>query len=349
MIKEKLSVVGVMSGTSLDGLDLCAVNFLGGDYEIKHAKTIEYPSKIRALLQKSHLLSGLELSQLHVDYGVYCGKTIRTFLDETGFTADYIGSHGHTVFHTPETGLSLQIGSGPHIARHSGVSTVYNFRSLDVAYGGSGAPLVPVGDAHLFGEFDYCLNIGGFANISTGKDNRVAWDICPANFVLNEYAEMFNKPYDLNGEIGRSGKLYQPLFDVLQNLPYYKQSAPKSLGREWVEKECKPCFSMFSIEAADAMRTFYEHIAVQIGSVLQKDNASVLCTGGGVHNSFLMERIAAHSSAKLLVPSSEIIDYKEALIFAYLAYLRVQHAENCLASVTGAQRSVCGGDLAVIL
>lgn len=350
MSKRNIHIIGTMSGTSLDGLDICSVVFNGGEYEILSAKTVEYPIELYQKLQNAHTLSGLELSQLHVDYGIFCGKEIRSFLQESGCKPDYISSHGHTVFHTPETGLTLQIGSGPHIAKCAGVSTIYNIRSLDVAFGGQGAPLVPIGDEMLFGEYEYCLNIGGFANISTKTNNtRVAWDICAANIVLNHFARLQNIPYDAEGKLGKQGLVNPHLLEALQALPYFSLPAPKSLGREWLDTVLLPCIETYSLSVSDILRTLYEHIAIQITQAITHASAKVLCTGGGVYNSFLMERVAAQSKADFILPSQQIIDYKEALIFAYLGYLRVQEKPNCLSSVTGAQTSVCGGDISIIL
>ena len=347
---KKVTIVGTMSGTSLDGLDICIVTFLPDSHTILHTETISYSNTLKESLQNAHTLCGLELSQLHIDYGVFCGKSIHSVLQKTNIHADYIVSHGHTVFHTPHTGLTLQIGSGAHIARQAGISTIYNLRELDVAFGGQGAPLVPMGDEFLFASYDYCLNIGGFANMSTKRNGtRIAWDICLANIGINSLTQTYyNKDFDESGAIGRSGKVHEPLLHDLQALPYYTQSPPKSLGREWVESEVFPLLHSYTISAADRIRTLYEHCAMQIGSTLSQENTQTLCTGGGVHNTFLMERIAAHTKSKLIVPDTQIINFKEALIFAYLGYLRIQHKPNCLASVTGAEKDVCGGDIVFV-
>jgi len=346
-MKNKLDYkifLGTMSGTSLDGLDMCAVVFTDNSYEIIAAETISYPKDIQTQLTQAHELSGLDLHQLDVMYGYFCGKQIVDFINRRKLHIDFISSHGHTFFHTPHTGLTVQIGSGAHLAATTGISVISDFRTLDVAHGGQGAPLVPIGDEFLFSEFDYCLNIGGFANVSSKtNENRIAWDICAANIVLNQFALQSGKDYDYDGNIGKQGKINNELLQKLNALAYYSQIPPKSLGREWVEKNIMPIFNSYSISLNDMMRTYYEHIAQQIGKTLSRHNTKTLCTGGGTHNSFLMYLIQSYSNSNLIIPSHEIIDFKEALIFAYLGYLRVNKKPNCLASVTGATKNVCGG------
>ena len=347
---KRFTIVGTMSGTSIDGLDVCVVDFFRDTYDILYGETFLYPKEMRDMLRNAHLLSGIELSQLHVDYGIFCGKLIDSVLSKTNIHAHYIVSHGHTVFHTPHTGLTLQIGSGPHIAKQTGVPTIYNMRELDVAFGGQGAPLVPIGDEVLFNTYEYCLNIGGFANVSSKINGvRVAWDICPANIVINSLvSEHYNKEFDDSGSIGREGNVNDLLLNDLQSLRYYAQCPPKSLGREWVEAELFPVFQKHAISPADQIRTFYEHCALQIGSVLSEKQAKALCTGGGVYNSFLMERIVVNAKSELIIPNNQLVDFKEALIFAFLGYQRILGNPNCLASVTGATRDVSGGDLVVV-
>lgn len=333
-----------MSGTSLDGLDLCAVEFSGNSFHIHAAETFEFSAEWRNRLNKAFSMSGIELQQLSVDYGVFCGACINSFVKKYRLSAHYIASHGQTIFHTPHTGLTLQIGSGAHIAATTGISTICDFRTLDVAMGGQGAPLVPIGDQLLFSQYDYCLNIGGFANVSVQQgETRIAWDICAANIVLNEYAQKHGCAYDENGNFGRKGECNQELLQKLNQLPFYAQTAPKSLGREWVEHEITPILQASNCSDFDVMRTFYEHCGYQIGKALHNKHTKTLCTGGGVCNSLLMEIIEQHAESALIVPLQELVHFKEALIFAYLGYLRVQHKPNCLTSVTGARKNVCGG------
>ena len=335
--------IGLMSGTSVDGLDVCAATFCDDNYSILAAETYEYPEELRNQLLYAHELSAVDLAQLSVDFGKFCGKKVKEFVQKHKIQASYIASHGQTVFHTPQTGLTLQIGSGAHIAAESGIPTICDFRTLDVAMGGQGAPLVPIGDELLFSKYDFCLNIGGFANVSTNLNGkRIAWDICPANIVLNAFAQQFGQPYDKNGEIGRKGQVNTELFNALNEIDYYSQNAPKSLGREWVEQNIQPLFEKYNLSPEDAMCTYYEHCGYQIGHSLKKHSLT-LCTGGGAKNRFLLERIAHYTGAEIVIPEAKLVDFKEALIFAYLGYLRINGKPNCLATVTGAKKDVCGG------
>jgi len=244
--------IGIMSGTSLDGMDLAAIEFQLKNgkwrFSIIVAETISYDKGWLKKLQTSPTLSGEELIELHSEYGRFIGLQVNRFIEKTGFKPDLIASHGHTIFHRPEKQFTFQLGNGTAIFTATNITTIADFRTGDVALGGQGAPLVPIGDELLFPEFDYCLNLGGFANISYRQNQkRVAFDICPVNFVLNHFAEKQGLPFDTNGELGRQGKLNSELLEKLNLLPFYKQSSPKSLGREWVENEFFPKLDSFSI------------------------------------------------------------------------------------------------------
>lgn len=343
---NKIKVIGAMSGTSLDGLDIAAVEFTfqNGEwiFNLTTAKTVSYSPKWLKKLKNAPALLGEKLIGLHSEYGNFTGKQINQFIKETGFKPDLIASHGHTVFHQPEKYFTLQIGNGAEIAAVTETTTVADFRISDIALGGQGAPLVPVGDKYLFSDFKYCLNLGGFANISFEKNNnRIAFDICPVNFVLNYFAEKQGMVFDKNGELGKQGKLNDKLLTELNNLDFYSQNPPKSLGREWAENIFFPVLNSFEIPDLDKMRTIYEHIAIQIVEVGK--SGRILITGGGAFNSFLIERIKYHSQLEIVIPSKKIIDFKEALIFGFLGVLRIQDKINCYSSVTGAAKdSSCG-------
>lgn len=342
-----IKVIGVMSGTSLDGLDIAAVEFRMTEgkwsFNLVAADTISYSKEWEERLKSAPQLSGEELTELHSKYGHFTGEQIKSFLIKTNFAPDLIASHGHTVFHRPEKGYTLQIGNGAAISAVTNYLTVSDFRTGDVALGGQGAPLVPIGDKLLFSDFDYCLNLGGFANISYEKDGkRLAFDNCPANIVLNYFAEKKGLPFDKGGELGRQGKINPELLEKLNQLPFYQSSSPKSLGREWVENNFFPILNKFNISGTDKLRTIYEHIAVQI-AIAVSNNGRMLVTGGGTFNSLLIERIKDLTSAEVVIPSKDIIDFKEAIIFAFLGVLRIKNINNCLASVTGASQDSCGG------
>jgi anhydro-N-acetylmuramic acid kinase len=350
-MNQSIAALGIMSGTSLDGLDLalCRFDTMNGQwkYRIIKAETIPYPPEWQQSLLKAPEADALTISLLHASYGRWIGQACNVFLTGSSIKPQLIASHGHTIFHRPGEGMTLQIGSGAAIAAETGITNVCDFRSLDVALGGQGAPLVPIGDKLLFGEYDACVNIGGFTNLSYSQDRRrVAWDICPANFILNSEAKKLGFKMDESGTIARNGKLDQTLLQKLNSLDYYHSTGPKSLGREWVEKHILPLLVESKLNPETILRTFTEHIAVQTGKALsRKKGGPVLFTGGGAHNKFLMERIAALSNMKVEIPDSETVDFKEALIFALLGVLRIRNENNCLAEVTGASRDNCGGSV----
>jgi len=338
-----------MSGTSLDGLDLAFCRFEENankwNFEILKAQTIKYSSNWHQALSNAQYLSAIDFIKLHKDYGKLIGLTINEFVKSCYFPVNFIASHGHTVFHQPNQNLTFQIGDGAVIAATTGITTISDFRTLDVALGGQGAPLVPIGDRLLFADYDYCVNLGGFANLSFDMaDKRYAFDICPVNIVANYLVRTIGKEFDENGELGRSGKLNQYLINELHRIAYYKLPPPKSLSKEWLDLEFLPILNAFSISLADKLFTLYEHIAIQIKRVTYSDKVkTALFTGGGAKSTFLMETIQKHTRHQIIVPEIEIIDFKEALIFAFLGVLRYRNEINCLATVTGAKTDNIGG------
>lgn len=340
--KNRIKAIGLMSGTSLDGLDLAAAEFWqengNWNFNIHFAETVSYSHKWREKLKNSPSLSGEKLIELHSEFGRFLGFETLRFIEKTGFSPDLIASHGHTVFHQPENHFTFQVGNGADIAAITKITTVSDFRTGDVALGGQGAPLVPVGDRLLFGDYDFCLNLGGFANISFEENGkRVAFDICPANIVLNYFAEKQGFAFDKDGESGRKGKVNCELIEKLNQLDFYLKNYPKSLGREWVEQVFLTVLNGFEITEADKLRTVYEHFAHQIAETISgKKGERMLVTGGGAFNTFLTELISKQVQVEIVIPSKEIINFKEALVFAFLGVLRVRGRINCLASVTGA-------------
>jgi anhydro-N-acetylmuramic acid kinase len=346
------NVIGIMSGTSLDGVDLLWVEFTLKNHSInyiyKKYRTVPYDF---CWLNKLKIASTLEVTDflsLHNEYGRYLGNLINNFVsDEEKKQIDFISSHGHTIFHQPGKKLTFQLGNGNSIAAKTGISTIWDFRSMDVALNGQGAPLVPVGDKLLFSDFDYCLNLGGFANISYQNNNnqRIAFDICPVNIALNHFANKISLPYDKNGTIAQKGKISDTLLEQLNNLPFYNKKPPKSLGREWFENEFLKIIDKFHLSVEDILATLTEHIAIQISKFLTKENSKTLVTGGGAFNQFLTEKIKAKSNSHIIIPDKITIEYKEALIFALLGVLYIEKTPNCLKSVTGAIRDNIGGCL----
>lgn len=351
MIKKRYNVIGVMSGTSLDGIDLAYIEFRKDDhwrFKILKAETVTYEANWKAKLSKLTGTSYSELERLDIAYTTYLGGVIKSFINRHKLdNIEAVCSHGHTALHRPEQGLTYQIGNLAQISKKVEQDVVCDFRVQDVALGGQGAPLVPIGDALLFPEYEYCLNLGGFANVSTiieGK--RIAYDLCPVNIVLNKYVNIRGLDYDNKGALAATGKVDTGLLEALNALAFYKMSYPKSLGLEWVETEIFPLINSFDLSLENLLRTFVEHIALQISHVTnEKKEASILVTGGGVFNDFLMSRLRAYSENAIVQPSKEIIEFKEALIFGFLGVLKLRGENNCLSSVTGAQKDHASGEI----
>ena len=278
---------------------------------------------------------------------------INRFRKEHPGQADAVASHGHTIFHQPHLRLTTQIGDGDAIAAETGLTVVCKFRNLDVALGGQGAPLVPIGDRLLFGQYDACLNLGGIANISyeTSDGRREAYDICPCNMALNYLARRKGKSYDADGMMAREGKVSQPLLDKLNALDYYHLGLPKSLGKEWFVANMLPLIETEALSVNDLLSTIVEHIAHQVAEAVKGHKVgTMLATGGGAKNKYLIARMQAHlPDCQIVVPADEIIDYKEAIIFALLGYLRLCGKNNCLSSVTGAKHDNCGGNICGVI
>ncbi|MBE7652759.1 anhydro-N-acetylmuramic acid kinase [Tenacibaculum finnmarkense] len=359
-------IIGLMSGTSLDGIDLVFVKFDKKNYKnfkILAAETIAYSSAWKDKLQGAINFSKDDLIRLDIEYAVLLSEEINGFIKKNKIDAiDFIASHGHTILHQPAKGITLQIGHGKIISEKTNQKVICDFRTQDVALGGQGAPLVPIGDELLFSEYDFCVNLGGFANVSyhlknqnnvkdslndnLGENNqentRIAFDICPVNIVLNHYVQKLGFEYDDKGQIAKSAIINQELLRKLNALDFYKKSAPKSLGLEWVRLIIFPLIDTLEKDIPAILRTFIEHAAIQIGKIIHKNDV-VLITGGGVFNDFLMNRIEFYAEQKIEIPSKALINYKEALIFAFLGLLRIENQVNCLKSVTGAKKDHSSG------
>lgn len=340
------SVIGVMSGSSLDGIDLALCRFdRNGEhwsFAIEKAETVPLPGTLRERLLHATAADALELARLHRDVGITIGTACKEF--RQGTEAALIASHGHTVFHKPHEGLTTQVGCGAHIAARAGLPTVCDFRTMDVALGGQGAPLVPFGERMLFPEHQAFVNLGGIANIALHRRGKtIGYDICPCNQPLDLLAAAAGLPYDQDGRLARSGSVDQALLAALNQLDFYRLPPPRSLGREWFEERMLPLLET-GLPLADRLRTVSEHLAMLIAGELDRNAmATALFTGGGAHNGFLLERIAARCRTKPVLPSKELIDYKEAVIFAFLGLMRWKREVNTLASVTGAARDSIGG------
>ncbi len=339
---KKHKAIGLMSGSSLDGLDIVYCEFFynnnNWEYKVIEAETIAYPEEWLLVLKEAPSLAAEKLVKLNISYGKYLGQQALEFIKKYDIGPNLIGSHGHTVFHNPEAGYTLQIGNGEAIVKESGIPTVCNFRTGDILEGGQGAPLVPIGDELLFSDYDYCLNIGGIANISYNhNEERLAFDVCPANQLLNMLSMQLGMPFDHNGSMAQLGKLDKQLFDELNNHPYYKQPVPKSMSNQLVVETFIPILQNNSSSVEDKLYTVCKHIALQVNNAVHKKNATILITGGGAHNAFLSTAIRMESDGNIVIPDSQLVDFKEALIFAFMGVLKLEGKVNCLASATGAR------------
>lgn len=350
MFKETYNVIGVMSGTSLDGIDLAQIHFTVFEgkwsYIILESETISYPPDWLNKLKVAVSFSAEELTQLNEDYTQFLGNVIKSFIDTYQIkNLDAVCSHGHTILHQPQNGFTLQIGNLPKIATIINQKVVCDFRVQDVKLGGQGAPLVPIGDRILFSEYDYCLNLGGFSNVSFEEySKRIAFDISPVNTVLNFFANQLGLDYDDKGKIARSGRLNSELLKDLNALDYYKKPFPKSLGFEFVKEIVLPLIENYSISMEDKMHTFTEHIALQTALALPNKQGKILITGGGAYNDFLIERMQFHlPKIQIIIPDSKTLEFKEALIFALLGVLKLRNEINVLRSVTGAEKDHSSG------
>lgn len=351
MIKDLYNVVGVMSGTSLDGIDLVYVQFKydgSWHFEIIYSETVAYESQWVDTLRGLVSATSVALKEIDFHYTNLLSLKIKSFINGYKIkTIDAICSHGHTALHRPDKGLTYQIGNLPHLAKLLEENVVCDFRVQDVALGGQGAPLVPIGDKLLFSNYEFCLNLGGFANVSTEVDGeRIAYDICPVNIVLNHYVKQLGLNYDDEGKIASTGHINFLLLQKLNELDFYKMNYPKSLGLEWVDSNIFPLIDSFQLEIKDILATFVEHIALQLSiEINKKQQVSVLVTGGGVYNKFLVDRLQVFTKNTIVIPSKSIIEFKEALIFGFLGVLKLRNEVNCLKSVTGASKNHCSGKI----
>jgi len=339
--------IGVMSGTSLDGVDLAYVEFNQTnnkwDFKLKAHESISYSIEWRDRLAGLMKADALSFVKAHIDYGKYTGTLIKEFINKHELRPDIIGVHGHTIFHDPKQGYTSQIGDGATIAALSQQLIACDFRSMDVARDGQGAPLVPIGDQMLFNNYDACINIGGFANISFLKEGKLtAYDIGPANIVLNSVSQQLGFEYDDKGQLAESGEPDSILLEKLNSLPYYSQTAPKSLGKEWVDEQFLPLLPA-SIHHIDLLNTLVEHISQKITEELALVKGKVLITGGGALNDYLIQKIKEKTNLEIVIPSIEIIEMKESIIFAFLAVLRMLNLPNILPQVTGASSASISG------
>jgi len=346
---DTITALGLMSGSSLDGLDMACCRFTFAEnnwqYQILQTETISFSEYWQDKLSQAPTLPSAELKQLHTSFGRYLGEVAHDFILKHELEPDLIASHGHTIFHAPERGFSFQLGRGDMIAKATQITTVSDFRNEDIRHGGQGAPLVPIGDELLFGDFAACVNIGGIANISFKKNNqRVGYDLCAANQMLNALSNRLGMPYDMDGKVASSGCSDTSLLALLDDDAYFTRVYPKSLSNAYVQTRFVKTVLEHEGSIADKMATAVEHIRQHMARALNElPTGKILITGGGAHNRFLIHSIGKHTRHQLVVPEAVLVDNKEALIFAFMGVLRLRNQVNCLASVTGASQDSIGG------
>ncbi|KAA1246503.1 anhydro-N-acetylmuramic acid kinase [Aquimarina sp. RZ0] len=350
---ESYKVIGLMSGTSLDGLDIAYCHFenKGGIWKFSIEKTadIQYTARFKEKLKNTVQLNTIDLLAFHNEYGSWLGDKAADFIAKNKLDVDFISSHGHTVFHQPEIGVTYQIGSGQHVANRSKKKVICDFRTNDVALGGQGAPLVPIGDQLLFGIYDFCLNLGGISNISFQSNHtRIAYDIAPVNMILNYLCQKIDLAYDKGGNLASSGIVNTDLLNKLNGLEYYKKTFPKSLGYEWFLEKIIPLIEKADDSIENLLHTSVHHITDQIAKSvkeIKKENTLLLITGGGAKNDFLIKMLQqkVKQTVNVVIPEEKIIDFKEALIFAFMGVLKERKEINCLHTVTGAEKDSSSG------
>jgi anhydro-N-acetylmuramic acid kinase len=351
-------VIGVMSGSSLDGLDIVFAEIQEQQgkwsYQLVAAECLPYSLDWQTQLRDAIHLSAKDYLLLHSAYGKYIGDQINKFIDkhELHYQVALIASHGHTSFHLPPY-MTAQLGDGAAIAAVTGLPVISDLRSMDVALGGQGAPIVPIGEKLLFKDFDFFLNIGGIANISVNlPDKYVAFDICAANRVMNMLVAQLGKAYDENGSIAATGSVDETVLNQLNALEYYQQSFPKSLSNDFGTEVVYPMLTK-GLSIPDALRTYIAHIAYQVAmsvtphlNAIPKSEYKMMITGGGAFNGFLVDEIRQHLErfqVEIIIPDEGLVAYKEALIMALCGVLRWREENTTLASVTGASRDSVGG------
>lgn len=344
--------IGLMSGTSLDGLDLCYCHITQNEnrwsFDIIETSSISYNDDLQTKLKNAIYLKADELLEFHNWYGTWLGQQTKAFIKTNSLEVDFIASHGHTTHHKPENGLTFQIGSGQHLANTSGHKVVCDFRTNDVALGGQGAPLVPIGDYLFFGNYGFCLNLGGISNISFDKNGkRIAYDIGLANMILNHITNKIDLAYDNGGEIAKSGEINKKMLEELNALPYYQLPYPKSIGFEWFVEEVVPIVEKTQDSIENLLHTSIHHICEKIAEQVELHkikNAKLFSTGGGALNDFLIATLQEKlTTTSIVVPNKTLIEFKEALVFALMGALRFEQQINVLKSVTGARRDSSSG------
>lgn len=356
---EAYNILGLMSGSSCDGVDVALCKFWTSDqdiqYELEDTCTFAFPTDIKESLSQAAQLSNTKLKILETRFSRFLASNINAYLGESK-SVDYIASHGHTVLHDPASSYTVQIGAGSLIAAETNLATICDFRSLDMAYGGQGAPIAPIADKYLFPGHTFYLNLGGIVNISCNANSKfIGYDIAPCNQMLNALSKTKGLEYDEGGKIASAGMINDDLLQKLLSHSYLQQGYPKSLDNSWVRDNYTTPILDYDDSIENRLHTSVEFMAQAISDELNKiatneqlklKGATMFCTGGGAFNEYLIKRLAFHCeqhSVKLVIPEAQIIEYKEAMLMALMGYLRITNQPNCMSSVTGASKDCSGG------
>lgn len=364
LLTHTYRVLGLMSGSSLDGLDLayCEIQverspgFRILDSDILVAETLPFSEQWIVRLKNLPEQNALTFAKTNTYFAHYLADLVKTFCIKNKVKPDFISSHGHTIFHQPENRITIQIGDGAALAAKTGYPVVCDFRTHDIALNGEGTPLAPIADKWLYPGYDFYLNIGGIANISCDLGGKfIAYDIGPANQILNALANLAGKEYDENGDFARAGKVNQELLNRVNEISYFTQAYPKSLDNSWISQNVLPLYLEAEISLEDKICTAVEQLAQQLKNEianikktenLNREKYRIFATGGGVFNAFLIERMQALcTDTELVLPAPKVINFKEAALMALLGVLRVENQVNCLSSVTGAKFDTIGGGI----
>ena len=350
-------IAGLMSGSSLDGLDVAICDISEENDRLKWEMlthiTIPFTANLTDRFNQIADLTAKELIKLDHEFAAFCARSVTDFAANQNLDIDYIASHGHTIYHEPQDGYTLQIGNGGVIAALSRIPTICDFRVNDIALGGQGAPIVPIVEKYLFPGIKFFLNLGGIANISIHSDAIIAYDVCPCNQILNQLSQQKGKPYDEGGAMAAQGVVHTELLDSLNSISYFQAQAPKSLDNSWVRNEFYSFFEKSNLAPADGLATMTTFIAQQVAAAVRSYEeesvvstlSELMITGGGAYNSYLLNCIVNElpENIKIKKSSSALIEAKEAILMALMGYLRVKEKPNTLTTVTGASGQTCGG------
>lgn len=361
MPPKRYRLVGLMSGSSLDGLDLVCCRFDIQrvdspadipiqilDWQLEAAVCLPYPKEWVQRLKALPEANAREFVVANVEYGRFLGEQVRAFVEGLEHVPQAVVSHGHTIFHFPEQRCTVQLGDGAALAAACGLPVISDCRSTDVAMGGQGTPLAPLADRFLYPGYDAYLNLGGIANVSVpdAAGHWRAWDVGPANQILNKLAQEIGQEYDAGGELARSGLLHPGLLAQVAALPYFRQPAPKSLDNTWIAQNVWPLYRDFPASIEDKLHTACAQLVLQLKKDLGElgPRASLLLSGGGALNTYLTEQIRTVFPA-LVIPDADVVEYKEAVLMALVGLLRLEELPNCMHRVTGAAADTINGAL----